>query len=358
MPKKKKSAKKRSGEKPAVFEHLFQYCYDEDGNQSDRFDAATGTIPPDRRLVYSDEVLAAIKATKAVLKHNQAASFSKDFLRYETRNVNWPESLVKAQWTIDQWTGRDDSADRPRNFVWKPYEVGQTDPFPDDCPVPDTFDTHEIQSVTISVASKQIDRMDEARLMQIVVDLRIVETHFALYSPLSRNGYKVVHMDHLQMGLKLHGSEIDGLYLAEFEDNDHIRHPVLITVEAKGLNELINLSQITAQIESASTLLVTSEKIVPIALKRAEGGVFIFEFAPFDIIPGEILKKDSIDRRMLIRTSSVLYKVRPKMAGLSERALRPKGVTKINATQLSLVETIPGDAGDRDDEDNDGLSDE
>ena len=211
-------------EKTQVFDHLFRWRYDPEGNKSLRWDEATQTIPEDRRLVYAHEVLFAIRDTGAKLGNNQAANFTKDFLRKESRNANWPERLAQLRWTIEQVTGKDDATQLPRNFIFKRYEERDDVPFPDRWPTPDDAQQHEIQSVTLSVASKQIERMDEARMMQIAVDLRVVETHFALYSPLSTEEYKIVHMDHLQMGLKLRGSEIDGLYLAEFQDESGVRH--------------------------------------------------------------------------------------------------------------------------------------
>ncbi len=337
--------------KPPVFEHLFKHRYDEQGVRSDRWDEGTGTIPEERRLVYSNEVLIAIVETKAKLGDNQAANFSKDFLRKASRSKNWPKSLADARWTVKQQTGRDDSNGRARNFLWKPYADGQTDPFPDEWPIEPGFVTHPMQSVTISVASKQIVRLDEPRLMQIVVDLRVVETHFALYSPLSTDDYKVVHMDHLQTGLKLRGSEIDGLYLAEFQDRQGVRHPVLITVEAKKEDELVITSQVIAQIEHASALGVTCEKIIPLAIKHADGGAFVFEYAPFDIPPTGILEKDSVDETALKRVATVFYEVRPEMVGLSRGAKRPKTAKQSKDLQLTLVETEPAPDVLEDDDD-------
>lgn len=342
--------------KPPVFEHLFWNRYDEKGTRSDRWDKETATIPDNKRLVYSNEISSAIAATKAKLGDNQPANFAKDFLRKKSRSKNWPKSLVDARWTMKQQTGRDDSNGRARHFLWKPYSGEQTDPFPDEWPIPADYDKHAMQSVTISVASKQIARLDEPRLMQIVAELRIVETHFALYSPLSTDDFKVVHMDHLQMGLKLRGSEIDGLYLADFQDRAGARHPALITVEAKKHDEFVITSQVISQIEHASALGVTSEIIVPIALKHANGGVFVFEYAPFQLPATGILPKDSIDEDALRRVSTVFYEVRPEMVGLSKSAKRPKTAKTSNGFQLTLVETEPDPSitdGDDDDDDDD-----
>jgi hypothetical protein len=346
-----------ASKKPAVFEHLFRWRYDVDGNRSERWDAATGTIPEDRRLVYSDEVVRSIRDLKIALGNNQAANFSKDFLRKPSRSANWPESLAKVRWTMKQQTGKDTTTipTRARNFVFRPYAETQTEPFPDEWPVPDDPETHAIQSVTISVASKQIERLDETRLMQIVVDLRIVETHFALYSPLSTDDFKIVHMDHLQMGLKLRGSEVDGLYLAEFMDRDRGLHPVLITVEAKKHDEFINSSQLVGQVQQVSGLGVVCEMIVPIALKHADGGVILFEFKPFKPPEGGKFSEDDIDEDDVKDPIIVRYSVEPTIVGLSRKASRPKTAKTGADAKITFVESEvdPELIGDQEDEDED-----
>ncbi len=319
-----------ASKKPTVFEDLFQRCYDEKGNETPRWDDATQTIPEQKRLVYSHEVLRAIAATEAKLGDNQAANFTKDFLRTKSRSTNWPKMIAEKQWTIQQVTGRDTRTRLARNFIFKPYNNGQTDPFPDEWPIPKKYKKHRVQSVTLSVASKQIARLDEPRLMQIAVSLRIVETHFALFSPLSTAKNKVVHMDHLQMGLKLRGSEIDGLYLANFEDDAGVLHPVLITVEAKTTNEFVNSSQVVAQVEHASGLGVTADSIVPLVLKHVDGGMYIFEYAPFEVPKGKPLERDSITPESLDRTMTVFYCIEPSIGGISKKVRRPKTVTREN----------------------------
>jgi hypothetical protein len=338
--------------KPAIFEHLFQWRYDVDGNRTPRWDDVARTIPEDRRLVFSHEVKKAIEETKTPLGDNQAANFAKDFLRKKSRSSNWPKSLADKRWTMKQVTAKDRVTGLARHFLFKPYAEGQTDPFPDEWPIPAEFDKHSIQSVTLSVASKQIARLDEPRLMQIAVDLRVVETHFALFSPLSTESYKVVHMDHLQMGLKLRGSEIDGLYLAEFQDDNGGLHPVLITVEAKKHDEFVNSSQVVAQVEHASGLGVTADLIVPIALKHADGGMFIFEYDPFKPPSGASFEKDSVDADELERVRTIFYSIEPQVKGLSQRARRPKTTVRKD-DQFVLMETEPDPDLLRDDDDDD-----
>lgn len=239
---------------------------------------------------------------------------------------------------MKQKTGKEPGTNRARNFVFKPYDLGSDDPFPDDWPTPKSLADHAIQSVTISVASKQLERLDETRLMQIVVDLRIVETHFALYSPLSTDDFKVVHMDHLQMGLKLRGSEIDGLYLAEFMDASRDLHPVLITVEAKKHDEFINTTQLISQVIAASGLGIQCEKIVAIALKHIDGGVVLFEFAPFTPPPAIKMSEDALVDEDLLDVSTVRYSVVPPMIGLSQRAKRPRTVSAKAVEQSNFIE--------------------
>lgn len=338
--------------KDVVFAHLFANRYDVDGQCFPRWDEARQTIPEEHRLVYSHEVKHAIEILRVPLGANQSANFAKDFLRKASRSKNWPDSIVQKRWTMSQMTGKDPVNNLARNFAFKPYEADQTDPFPDEWPIPAEAILHDIQSVTLSVAAKQIARLDEPRLMQITVDLRVVETHFALHSPLSTESFKVVHMDHLQMGLKLRGSEVDGLYLAEFQDEAGSLHPVLITVEAKKHDEFVNSSQLISQVEAASGLGVTAELIVPIALKHANGGMYIFEYAPFTPPEGKGFERDSLGSDSLDRVATVFYGIKPDVVGLSLRVRRPKTQRNTNG-QMSLIETVP-DADLISDENEDG----
>jgi len=340
--------------KDVVFEDLFFYRYDVEGERYPRWDEATQTIPEEHRLVYSHEVKWSIEKRRVALGPNQSANFAKDFLRKASRSSNWPKSIAQKRWTMNQMTGKDPVNNLARNFIFKPYEPGQEDPFPDEWPIPRDVARHDIQSVTLSVAAKQIARLDEPRLMQITVDLRVVETHFALYSPLSTDAFKIVHMDHLQMGLKLRGSEVDGLYLAQFQDETGGLHPVLITVEAKKHDEFVNSSQVISQVEAASGLGVTAELIVPIALKHANGGMHIFEYAPFTPPTGNGFERDSLGVESLERVATIFYRIKPDVVGLSLSVRRPKTPKKTNG-QMTFIETAPAaDLVADDDDDDDG----
>jgi hypothetical protein len=66
-----------------------------------------------------------------------------------------------------------------------------------------------VSSLHLSRATRQLGRRDEAWLTQMLVKLRVLETHFALHSP-----RKLESIDHLQMTLKLRSAEIDSLYVA------------------------------------------------------------------------------------------------------------------------------------------------
>jgi hypothetical protein len=325
--------------KTKVWKHLFYWRYDRDGTKSPRWDEGAKTIPEDKRLVYSFEVTMAIAETNAGLKHNQPASFAKDYLRKASRNQYWPGELRNERWTAVQVTGKDAATTELRNFEFLPWTDEQTEPFPDEWPIPDECPTHSIQSVTLSIASKQITRMDEARLMQIAVDLRVVETHFALYSPLSTLQHSVVHMDHLQMGLKLRLAEVDGLYRADFLDQQGCLHPVLITVETKKYDEFITSSQVLRQVLAASGLGVAAELILPLALKHRDGGMFIFEFAPFSF-DGTPFKPNFVKTHELELVAAAFYAIEPPVAGLSSQVKRPKTV-KIKNGQTELFEAEP-----------------
>jgi hypothetical protein len=299
--------------KTPVIERLFFTHYDESGGQEPRYDPATGTIPEHLRLVYTHEVLKAADELRVTIDNEYA--FFKDLLRLRTRNANWPSRLKELRWTAVQVTGTEHAGAPLRCFKFLPYADGQTEPFPDDCPLDPEAQTIPIQSVTMSVAAKQITRLDEARLIQIAVELRIIETHFAIMSPLATD---LLHIDHLQMGMKLRRAEIDALFQAEL-GNIQAREPrlALITVEAKQAREHVTFAQVLAQVYAASKVGVSFDMIVPLVVKHRAGGIHVVEFKPF--IQGtdfSALESDDMER-----TAEAFYKIEPPIKSLGE--MRP-----------------------------------
>ena len=66
----------------------------------------------------------------------------------------------------------------------------------------------KIETISMPLATRRLGRKDEPWLIQVLVKLRIIETHMALFS-----NRKIIQLDHLQMNMKLSKTEIDALFL-------------------------------------------------------------------------------------------------------------------------------------------------
>ena len=99
-----------------------------------------------------------------------------------------------------------------------------------------------MESVSLPLASRRLGRGDEPWLIQVVARLRVVESHFSLVSRRS-----VRQLDLLQLNVKLSGTEIDALFLAQEEVAPGVFEEVIVTCEAKGIRDDILEDQILKQ---------------------------------------------------------------------------------------------------------------
>lgn len=107
---------------------------------------------------------------------------------------------------------------------------------------------HKIESLSLPLASRRLGRRDEPWLVQVLIKLRVIETHLAMFSQ-----RKIVQLDHLQMSVKLRKSEIDALFLAlEHEDPAHPEsvHEVIVCCEAKQMHDDILEDQMLGHVEA------------------------------------------------------------------------------------------------------------
>lgn len=146
------------------------------------------------------------------------ANFLKDIVRRRNASTIWPAEVAALGYTGEQRTGQGDS------FEFVPFKPGQTEPFPDLYRPSRETPEFDLQSVSMSLASKSLGRRDEAWLVQTAVNLRIIEQHLATISAL-----QVVQISHLQMTVKLRATEIDSIYLAVLATGE----TAIITCEAK-----------------------------------------------------------------------------------------------------------------------------
>lgn len=273
-----------------------------------RWDAASKTLK--NPVVVLKDVQAAIQANneskkpKKPLSAKNPANFIKDVIRnVDTSNRIWPKAVFEAGYTAIQRTGGS------RCFEFVPVKPGQKSAFarlPE--PTPDT-PIHRIQSVSIPLASRRLGRSDEPWLVQVLVRLKVIETHLALESD-----SKIVQLDHLQTNVKLSEAEIDALFLATEELPDKGQRELLVTCEAKGLTDDVIESQVLNQISVASQLPIAKYAVIPIAVKAiGSSRVLLYEFET-------VLTKEAKDKRTLDIAKTAIYEFFPPVQGIGARS--------------------------------------
>jgi len=245
-------------EKPLIVEHIYRSLVD----------PVTGSLT--RTVVTNEDVVKAINWGREVhglkLSSKNPANFIKDIIRGMGATAMWPASLKDARITARQVTGDG------KVFEFVPYAPDQTEPFPDRFGYREGVWRHQIQSVSMPLASKELGRDDETYLIQVAVKLAVVETHFALRSPLN-----IVELNHLQIGIKLRLCELDSLFAASYIDEEGNLKRLVITAEAKKKKQRILEDQVVRQVHAAFEETHV-DLVVPIAMTASAGGIYIAEF--------------------------------------------------------------------------------
>lgn len=249
----------RESQKPIVIERIFYRLYD----------PATRTLK--RTVVRMKDVKDAIrwcsKNHGISLSDRNPANFIKDVIRGAGASNMWPKGLKQLRWTCRQTPGDGNV------FEFIRYAKGQTDPFPTRFGYHTKARRYRVQTLSIPLASKALGRNDETYLIQVAVKLGIVETHFALRSPID-----VQELSHLQTGIKLGKAEIDSLFVATYRDADGAEKRLAITCEAKKKGQRILDEQLVRQVKAAFRIMPEIDLVVPIAMAAEKGGIYIVEF--------------------------------------------------------------------------------
>jgi hypothetical protein len=276
-------------EKTKVIEHLFLQNWDAEKEALRKF------------LISLNEVSSAIRECNDIygskLSTNNPANFLKDMLRGGNSSKNWPELVAEKRFTAVQRTIDGQC------FEFIPYLPGQTEPFPDAFKVRQDAPRIPIQSISLPLIAKSLGRSDETWLVQIAINLRVVETHFAM-----TEGFRLLELTHLQMGIKLRSTEIDALFLGKTGDEKNPQS-VLITCEAKQAKDPLIPSQIINQVKAAFAE-TDVEIVVPIGLRTIKNvGFYLTEFAA--------VRRDEADSLEEIRLSyAAIYELRPPVKGI------------------------------------------
>jgi hypothetical protein len=285
--------------KTEIIEKLFQSRLDPVTNDLSGF------------LVTLEDVSQAIQdynlanPTEKPMSTRNPANFFKDFFRKRTAaNRNWPDSILERRYSAKQVTGG--------NACFEFYRMAedQIEPFPLDVFAAPSSQTprHRIESVSLPLASRRLGRSDEPWLIQVVARLRLVETHFSLFSTRS-----VKQIDLLQMNVKLSKTEIDALYLGIEEVKKGEYREVIITCEAKGKHDDILEDQILRQaIAPFAMKQVTQDEVIPMAFKCiGPSMIYVVEFEP--------VKRDNYLGITSLKVSSdSVFEIHPPVPGICE----------------------------------------
>lgn len=235
----------KPSDKPPVVEYLFDQRWD------------PVTKKPTNPLVTLADVSAAIQAVKAPLSAKNPANFFKDIVRNtKSANASWPASVYARGYTGRQRTGGGLA------FEFVPVKPGSAVAFETVPPPGPATPRHRIETASLPLASRRLGRRDEPWLTQVLVRVKLIETHFSLFS-----AKKVLQVDHLQMAVKLRESEIDAIYLAT-EDPVGPASEFLISCEAKGKRDDILETQLMSQVGAIfAAKKVVQNRVVPVAVK-------------------------------------------------------------------------------------------
>lgn len=248
-----------------------------------------------------DDVAEAIRECRSrgvTLSDRNPANFMKDLLRGGNTSRNWPESVTNRNYAAIQRTGEGECLE----FI--PFAHGQAEAFPDAFPIRLDADRYKVQSISIPLVTKSLGRSDETWLIQVAINLKVIETHFAV-----AGSFQFLELAHLQMGIKLRSTEIDALFLGQAGSAKDSR-PVLVTCEAKQAKDPLIPSQIINQVQAAFSATHDVETVVPIGLRAIKGvGFYVTEFEA-------VSKEDAGNLTALTLVSDAIFELQPRIKGI------------------------------------------
>ena len=303
MAKKKKSSVRSSNEsqKKRIIRSLFAYR---------RLQERRGQLP--NMTVSLSEVRIAIeRANKrksgiggSTLSVGNTANFFKDIVRREqSYRDTWPQSILRAGYIGRQVKG----GNKGSRLMAPVHKKGRAPKGQGPCfefviargkdPIGDLYQraptykrqslsgaipVYDIQTLELTPEVRRLPRRDETFLLQLIVRLRVIETHLGAVS-----GKGFESLVHLQMGLKLRGAEIDCLFMGDLGSGAAhtaalAKPRVLVAVEAKGKSDDILKGQIgdqAAALFGISAFKDEIDAVVPMAAKLDENGrLYVVEY--------------------------------------------------------------------------------
>jgi hypothetical protein len=258
-----RDASMAKSQKTIVIEHIFDQLYD----------PASGSLS--RTVVTATDVQ---EAKRFCNEHRGTTfkpdsnpfNFMKDIVRGKGAARIWPDRVRQLGYVGEQVTGDG------KVFEFVPVVPGTSEGFAVDFRPTSSTPVVPVQSLSLPTASKALGRTDESWLLQVAVNLRVVESHFAIGD---HRQIEPLELNHLQMDIKLRRVQIDALFLALCEPRlDDPSGRVLVTVEAKQGNQRILTEQIARQVKAAFES-TDNNIVVPIAIAAIRGkGIYVVEF--------------------------------------------------------------------------------
>jgi len=250
-------------EKTIIIERIFDTLYDESTESFSRTVVTAADVQDAKRFCAEHHGI------KMKLDGNPF-NFMKDIVRGKSASKIWPQRLKDLQIGGVQRTG--DGA----IFEFVHGIEGALDSLDEDFLPSESTPSFPIQSLSLPLASKALGRTDESWLLQVAVNLRIVESHFANAENMQIDALELTH---LQMDIKLRKVQIDALFRALHEEIDGKQSDVIITVEAKQGNQRILTEQIGRQVLAAFESTDT-DLVIPVAIAAIKNkGIYVVEFA-------------------------------------------------------------------------------
>lgn len=250
-------------QKTIVIQRIFDVLYDPTTGTLSR-SIVTATDLAEAKRYCNENLGATIKLD------SNPFNFMKDIVRGKGASRIWPEQIRQLGYIGEQRPGGGNI------FEFVHVSNTNSEGFELDFRPTENTPTYLIQSLSLPLASKALGRTDESWLLQVAVNLRVIETHFAIGEALQ---IQPGELHHLQMDIKLRKVQIDALYLARCDIAlpPHVDH-VLITVEAKQGNQRILTEQISRQVKAAFES-TSNDIIIPTAIVAIRGkGIYVVEF--------------------------------------------------------------------------------
>lgn len=281
-------------QKTIVIQRIFDLLYDPVTQKLKR-SIVTATDLEEAKRYCNEHLGATIKLD------SNPFNFMKDIVRGKAAAKIWPDKVRNLGFLGEQRTGGGNI------FEFVPIIEGNLGSF--DVDFRPSLDTpnYQVQSLSLPLASKALGRSDESWLLQVAVNLRIIETHFAVGE---NRQIEALELNHLQMDIKLRKVQIDALYLAKHvPSHDSPEGVALITVEAKQGNQRILTEQIARQVRAAFES-TSNRLIIPMAIAAIrDQGMYVVEF--------KAIRREDVDSfETPIFHREAMFILRPSVQGI------------------------------------------